>query len=97
MAALGRFRLLERRVPSFRPIAIKLFSSNDRKRLGPQPSEQTEQVPFLQYAGVGLISYGTIYLSMLGFSYIGLEMDFLNCDMFGLSVDASVDKVGDQS
>jgi hypothetical protein len=72
------------------------FSSEKRKNDPPTPlpaEQRIDGIPLLYHAGLGLASYGTIYLSMLGFSYMGLEMNFLTCDMVGISADASVDQV----
>lgn len=65
----------------------------DPESVSPQGPSTQHEVPLLHYAGLGLISYGAIYMSMLGFSYIGLEMNFLSCQMVGISPDACVDQV----
>lgn len=72
---------------------LRGFSSERIKNEARRSNEPDYEIPLLYHAGLGLASYGTIYLSMLGFSYIGLEMNFLTCDMVGISVDAAVDQV----
>jgi hypothetical protein len=84
-----------KRFPMMRGLGeVRDFSSeriqNEPARSSPEPQNE---IPLLHHAGLGLASYSTIYLSMLGFSYIGLDMNFLTCDMVGISVDAAVDQV----
>jgi hypothetical protein len=80
-----------KRIPVLSDAVARDFSSEKRKN--DPPSAELDGIPLLYHAGLGLASYGTIYLSMLGFSYIGLEMNFLTCDMVAISADACVDQV----